>query len=115
MALSLDQINSKKSFTANSEETKKNIRPWKSNDQFGKSFSGNLAVKKAREIANRNNELVESLRGDNASEAHVSSIEKFIRAKEEEFENLEKQEMHHRRIQARGGVIGKFKNLIFGH
>ncbi len=115
MALSLDQISSKKTFNSNSDEVKKNIRPWKSNDQFGKSFSGNLAVKKAREIANRNNELVESLRGDDANKDQVSSIEKFIKAKEEEFENLEKQEIQHRRIKARGGVIGKFKNMIFGH
>lgn len=115
MALSLDQITEKKDKKILEEKAstteKKTVRPWSKNESSSNIYAGQMAFQKAQDIKNKNNSLVDQLRMQ-ASPSNIQKIENLIRAKELEFENLEKVDPSFRKIKTNKGLIYKFKNLF---
>lgn len=115
MALTLEKINNSKKTTTVKSDEKKNIRPWKTSNELGNSFSGTMAAKKAKEIIEKNNFIIDQIRLEGASEKSVNSIEDLIRKKEYEFENLENKEINMRQIASSASLFSRVKSLIIGH
>jgi len=115
MALSLNQLNSKNDKKSSQDESKKNIRPWKTSVDIGQSYAGNHAAKKAREIAAKNDGLINQIRLDGASLETVSEIESIIRTREKQFEELEFKNIKHQKIKSKGEFLSKFKRALFDH
>lgn len=92
---------------------KKIVRPWEKNNDIQNSFSGNQALNRAKEIVTKNNTMVEDLRRAGAQEKNIEAIERLIREKEIEFENLEKKDFNQRKIASNKGILGRMKNLFY--
>lgn len=115
MALSLDQIAEKKDKKTLQDKVvtdeKKTVRPWSKNESSSNIYAGQMAFQKSQNIKNKNNSLVEELRMQ-ASPKNIQSIENLIRAKELEFENLEKVDTSFSKIKTNKGLIYKLKNMF---
>lgn len=115
MALRLDQISKSATNKVKPESDlvveKKIVRPWANNESSSNIYAGQMAFKRSQEIKSKNNSLVEQLRME-ASPKNIQNIENLIKAKELEFENLEKTDATHRRIKTNEGFFYKIKNLF---
>ena len=113
MALSLKELSNKKKQNALSQEDRiKPTRPWESKRETAQSFAGNIAVKKAREIVEKNNSLVQDIRSVHACPESLGQVEKYIKEREDSFDNLVAKGAEVQKINTARGVLGKFKRAF---
>lgn len=115
MALSLEQISNRKKKSVDIEKKDRPVRPWEVKQETSQSFSGNLAVKRAREIVEKNNEMVDELRAYKSSVNSVNEVENYIQKREEKFNNLVSKTTDVQKIKTSRGILGRFKKAFLGH
>jgi hypothetical protein len=117
MALSLEQVNNnkKKNLQANIEIKDKANRPWETKTNNIQSFSGNNAAKKAREIVEKNNQLVDEIRSLKVSQESVNEVESYIQEREKQFEELTESAVDVQKIKTHRGFLGRIKKAVLGH
>jgi hypothetical protein len=116
MALSLDQIKSKKKLNTSSTEVEKPKaqRPWVMEHKTNKSFSGHHAVRKAQEIVEKNNEMVLKLRDEYINSEAVLKADQYIAGRNEVFENLESSQENAQKIKVPSSLFNRVKRALFG-
>ena len=90
MALSLEQVSKKKNNLNDvfSGVESKSTRPWEKKSDISESFQGNYAVKRAQEIVENNNKLVQKLRENIVSHDEVLKVETYIEEREKSFSDI---------------------------
>lgn len=117
MALSLEQVNNnkKKNIQANIEIKEKANRPWENKTNSVQSFSGNHAAKKAREIVEKNNQLIDDIRSFSVSPQSIEQVETYIQEREKQFENIVDPAMDIQKIKTKKSFLGRIKSAVLGH
>jgi len=117
MALSLEQVsnNKKKNIQANIDIKEKANRPWENKTNNIQSYAGNHAAKKAKEIVDKNNELINEIRSVNVSAESVDRVESYIREREKQFEDMSDPAMDIQKIKTKKSFLGRIKSAVLGH
>ena len=118
MALSLNDL--KKTKTHKNEpsfqDKERSLRPWETFDKLGtqtRTLAARDAVKKAREIVELNNSMVEKLRTGHVSAENISSLEERIEFKNQQFsfqDNDLDSAIH--KINTRPKIVTFFKDMF---